>query len=112
MHGLIHICITVNQHVVYDGVLSEARPVNCGVPQGSSLGPLLFLIYTNSLPNCAKHGAINMFADDTALFITGKDSVQIKQNLNTDLKLITQWLEDNGLVINQEFIKNIKSIYY
>jgi hypothetical protein len=53
-----------------------------------------------------------MFADDTALFITGKDSVQIKQNLNTDLKLITQWLEDNGLVINQEFIKNIKSIYY
>jgi hypothetical protein len=41
-----------------------------------------------------------MFADDTALFITGKDSAQIERSLNIDLKLITQWLDDNGLVIN------------
>ena len=42
----------------------------------------------------------SMFADDTALFFTGNDSVEIERNLNADLKLISQWLENNGLVIN------------
>ena len=88
------------QRVVYDGVLSAVEPITCGVPQGSALGPLLFLIYINSLPECIKYGEINMFADDTALFFTGKDSIEIERNLNADLKLISQWLENNGLVIN------------
>ena len=55
------------QRVVYDGVLSAAKPITCGVTQGSALDPLLFLIYINSLPECVKYGEINMFADDTAL---------------------------------------------
>ena len=88
------------QRVVYDGVLSAAKPITCGVTQGSALDPLLFLIYINSLPECVKYGEINMFADDTALFFAGKDSIEIEHNLNADLKLISQWLENNGLVIN------------
>ena len=55
------------QRVVYDGVPSAAKPITCGVTQGSALDPLLFLIYINSLPECVKYGEINMFADDTAL---------------------------------------------
>ena len=77
------------QRVVYDGVPSAAKPITCGVPQGFALGLLLFLIYINLLPECIKYGEINMFADDTALFFAGKDSIEIEHNLNADLKLIS-----------------------
>ena len=88
------------QRVVYNGTLSTDQPTTCGVPQGSFLGPLLFLMYVNTVPECIKYGDINMFADDAALFFTSKDHSKIGQKLNIDLKLISEWLEVNGLVIN------------
>ena len=57
------------QRVVFNGAVSSERLITCGVPQGSALGPLLFLIYINSLPDAVKHSKINMFADDTAIFL-------------------------------------------
>ena len=47
--------------------LSNSAPVTCGVPQGGNLGPILFLIYINDLPNCLNHAIPRMFADDTSI---------------------------------------------
>ena len=76
----------------YNGVISDQQPVTLGVPQGSALGPLLFLVYVNSLPECIKFGNLNMLADDTILFYTGKDRSDIENKLNMDLNFITDWL--------------------
>ena len=85
--------------VVFNGATSSERLITC-VPQGSALGPLLFLIYINTLPNAVKHSKINMFADDTAIFLNGKKSKDIEQKLNSDLRSISCWLEQNGLAPN------------
>ena len=61
-----------------------------GVPQGSILGPLLFLIYINDLPNGFKTNA-KLFAADTSLFTTVKDKKESATALNNDLSLITKW---------------------
>ena len=55
------------QRVSYNEVVSDALPISTGVPQGSILGPLLFLIFINDMPNVIKHGKISMYADDTSL---------------------------------------------
>ena len=61
---------------------------------------LYCFLCVNTLPECIKYGDINMFADDTALFFTSKDHSEIEQKLNVDLKLISEWLEVNGFVLN------------
>ena len=81
-------------------MLSQKNQISYGVPQGSVLGPLLFLIYVNNLPDCVKNCEINMFADDTALFFTGRNESEIELKLNSDLVLISDYLEAYQLVIN------------
>ena len=57
-----------SQYVEYNDTISELRPITCEVPQGSVLGPLLFIIYTNYLPNSMKHSKCILFADDTTVY--------------------------------------------
>ena len=67
-------------------------PITCGVPQGSVLGPLLFLIYINVLANCTNDLSTILFADDINLFISGKDISEIESNINRELIKVQKWL--------------------
>ncbi len=68
-----------------NGEESEARDVVCGVPQGSILGPLIFILYINSLPTVLNYTSPYLYADDTALVVTGADETEIVEKLAEDL---------------------------
>ncbi len=78
------------QRVVINGSESEWAPLCSGVPQGSVLGPLLFLIYINDLEDGIKSN-VKFFADDTSLFSIVKDPKVSADDLNHDLELISKW---------------------
>ncbi len=90
------------QFVSFNGTISEEMTIMCSVPQGSILGPLLFLLYINDLAlTCDKRMAV-LFADDTNLFITGKNLYQITEIMNTELIKVSLWLQVNSLSLNVE----------
>jgi len=80
--------------------VSEELTINCGVPQGSILGPLLFLIYVNDLPNVSEKLFSVLFADDTNVFITGSNLLELANTLNMELKKLSSWLKINKLSLN------------
>ena len=84
------------QRVEVNGVSSAWNTVDCGVPQGSILGPLLFIIYMNDLPLTCKSAEIILFADDTNLTAIGCTV----ENVQSDLECLNKWLIANKLVIN------------
>ena len=73
-----------------NGAESDWGKIESGVPQGSVLGPLLFLIYINNLEKCIK-SQINFFADDTSIFSIVRTLNTTADELNHDLRLINQW---------------------
>ena len=76
---------------------SNTETICCGVPQGSNLGPLLFLIYINDFPSCLETTQSNLFADDTILSCQGQSSLDIEHKLNNDLVNAQKWLSANKL---------------
>ena len=82
-----------------DGQTSLWRPVLAGVPQGSILGPLLFLLYINDLRNELKSN-VKHFTDDTSLFTMVKDKQESVDVLNHDLSLISKWAFNWKMLIN------------
>ena len=108
------------QFVRFNGVSSATKLISCGVPQGSILGPLLFLIYINDLHAVCKNTFPILIADDTNLFTTGTDFDVMQNTLNDELNEISTWLKVNKLSLNVKKThymiftrkKMCKKIYY
>ena len=83
-----------------NGVDSNVGEIEVGVPQGSCLGPLLFLIYINDLPQAVQHSSVTMYADDTSLCYQSRDLTQLNEAINSDLKKLETWLQGNKLSLN------------
>ena len=88
------------QYVLYNNVQSQTLDITCGVPQGSVLGPLLFLIYVNDIANCLTHSKLISFADDTTVFLSSKCINDLYNNMNSDLDDLTNWFKANRLPLN------------
>lgn len=88
------------QRTRVNGVLSQAVAVELGVPQGSVLGVLLFLLYVNDIGSSIKHSKVALFADDTLIYIGGRDMDEIVLKLNEDLQSLNVWLQMNKLKLN------------
>ena len=89
-----------SQGCCVNGELFEVVKLTCGVPQGSNLGPLPFLIYINDLPNCLETATPRMFADDTSITIAAKSVPELQLIINSELKNLYQWLITNRLSLN------------
>ena len=83
-----------------DSQRSEPRPLTSGMPQGSILGPILFLIYFNDFKKCLQHSKVITFADDTVVYLSRRKHTYIEQDLNRDLQNIAEFFTRNELVIN------------
>ena len=86
------------QYVIVNGVRSTEKTINYGVPQGSVLGPLLFIIYLNDLPESLTYCKPIIFADDTTLFHAGTNN--LFEHVNYDLKQLSDWFRANQLSVN------------
>ena len=84
----------------YNNVNSETSFIRCGVPQGSTLCLLLFLLYINDLPNSNLLSDVRMYADDTNLTFASKDPNELFSSLTHDLGNLKQWLDSNRLSLN------------
>ncbi len=88
------------QLVSINGYSSLLRDITCGVPQGSVLGPLLFLIYSNDLPNATSVLSFFLFADDTNIYLEADVLDGLIRSINKELCKVKSWLDCNKLAIN------------
>ena len=93
-----------SQFVEMNGMSSELRQVTCGVPQGSCLGPLLFLIYINDLPNSSNLLKFHLFADDTRIYYECKSLKKLESTINKELK--------SDVPINNYGVFDMSSTFY
>ena len=87
--------------------ISDPLPVTYGVPQGSILGPLLFVVYINDLPTAVNHCSVTLYADDTVLYCYSSNIKDLENALNEDLSRIAPWLNRSKLTLNIEKTKTM-----
>ena len=88
------------QFVNVNGHNSLSLPVTCGVPQGSNLRPLLFLLYVNDLANTSSLLTFHLFADDTNLYFSSNTLSHLETNLNHELKSVAEGMKCNRLALS------------
>jgi hypothetical protein len=88
------------QFTSFESHSSDLLPVSCGVPQGSILGPLLFLLYVNDIPSSSKHFSFVLFADDTNIFLSHPNLDTLTNMFNTELNKVSDWFKANKLSLN------------
>ena len=84
---------------LYNGI-SDLKPVTIGVPQGSTIGPVMFIIYINDLPGILEHATPLMYADDTVLYCGDVDNKIVRKKMQKDLNNIERWCHENRLSLN------------
>ena len=89
-----------HQFVAVGGEDSRPRAIQFGVPQGSILGPLLFVIYINDLPNITNLAKFILYADDANIIVTGYTEEEVQYKLNQITSLLIKWVDSNGLALN------------
>ena len=95
------IFLTGNSTYVYIyGISSSFKDISCGVPQGSVLGPLLFLLYINDLPDISKIIKFYLIADDTNIYYENENLAQMEKIINLELKKLSMWLKIDRLFLN------------
>ena len=118
--GWMENCISGRSQAVYiDGALSSFLEVNVGVPQGSILGPLCYILYTNDLPetiletsshvhwaklstHCSECGGLCCFADDSTYSISSESQEVLEQKLNDKYRIMARYLGDSRLKLNDD----------
>lgn len=88
------------QQVRINGFLGEPRMMNRGIPQGSIMGPLLFILYLNDIFNLRLNGEIRSYADDNSYFLSSKNPEELHEKANEDLAKIEEYLKNNEMVPN------------
>ena len=106
LHILKHIFFPIHtthhklSHDRTEGTVSEKRTVAWGVPQGSVLGPLLFLLYVNDIYNASEKFKFHLFADDTNLLYGDKNLKSLETIVTAELSKVWDWLNANKLTLN------------
>ena len=90
------------QYVQIDKCKSQTLPITCGVPQGSVLGPLFFILFINDLHKCCPDGKTRLFADDTTIFFHSNSAEDIKSKCKLIMTQLTKWFNANKLTLNSE----------
>ena len=100
-----------DQTVCFNGEKSQREPVFTGVPQGSILGPLLFIMFINDLSDVLEHSHLVKYADDMVLFTAHENFIIIENKLNADLERLSRWFDNNDLVANLKAGKTESMIF-
>ena len=88
------------QYVSFNDTLSKPEPINLGVPQGSILGPLLFVILINNAYQCLNKCSLLIYADDVVLLYSDSSCKNIEDTLNYEGKKLFRWYQENNLILN------------
>ena len=111
LHLIKHCLTNRSQRVLLNGECSNWQPILAGVPEGSILEPLFFLMYINDLPDGLKSN-VKLFADDTSLFSVVKNKEESASDLTNDLDMISKWAYNWKMSFNPDPGKPVQEVYF